>query len=48
MRNDLKIIGENFLFGLNSYFIVKSLYVKEVTQAIVNQSIVYFVKNSLK
>lgn len=47
MRNDRNVFVQHFLFGLDSYFIGKSLYVKEVLQNTVNQLIIYFVKNSL-
>lgn len=37
-----------FLFGLNAYFIGKSLHVKEVAHLIEYQLIIYFIKKSLK
>jgi hypothetical protein len=48
MRNNIKITSKNFLFGLNAYFIGKSLHVKEMMQTVENQFIIYFTKNSLK
>lgn len=43
MKNDIKITGKNFLFGLNFYFIRKSLYVRVISQSIANQKYIYFI-----